>query len=51
MKFLIETLNDEVLDLLFKVWYSSGTQMAFEYWVEVEYYPGWYTDNKCRTVD
>ena len=42
---LIDTLSDEVLDLLFAVWTEDGTQLAFEFWVEEVYYPEWYADN------
>ena len=43
---LVDILKDEVLDLLFAEWDETGTQLAFEYWVE-ENYP-WYADNHTR---
>lgn len=42
---LIDTLDDALLDALFAVWSESATRLAFEFWVEEEYYPGWQADN------
>ena len=43
---LIDTLSDEVLDALFAVWTEEGTQLAFEFWVEENYYPEWLADHQ-----